>query len=235
MVMDSPLTGTRTGRQHSGVVHAAFTRKHDTVLQVSALECIRGDRVLFSDLAFTARAGQIIQVQGPNGSGKTSLLRIVSGLTPPAQGEVLWHGKAIDRAGSDYLSQINFIGHANGIKADLTPLENLHMAVMLGTASAKMDKITALQRLGLGKYYDIPCRQLSAGQQRRVALARLLVTETSIWILDEPFTSLDNHGIGMVEDMLLAHVEKGGLVMLTSHHHLNVPDSILHTVSLVRE
>lgn len=233
MAMDLLQTGSRTQRHKAGVVHAAFTRKHDAVLQVFALECIRGDRLLFSDLAFTARAGQVIQVQGPNGCGKTSLLRILSGLTPPAQGEVLWYGKTIHRAGSDYLAQINFIGHANGIKADLTPLENLHMAVMLGTASSHTDKITVLQRLGLEKYFDIPCRQLSAGQQRRVALARLLVTQASIWILDEPFTSLDSHGIEMVENMLLEHTDKGGLVLLTSHHQLDICSSILNTVDLV--
>jgi heme exporter protein A len=187
-------------------------------LSVSKLQCVRDERILFDDLNFSLNAGQVLQIEGHNGSGKTSLLRILCGLSQPMEGQVLWRGEDIQNDYNAYWMQLNYVGHFQGVKGDLTPLENLAVARSLSTQPTDTPLEDALAQVGLRGFEDVPARALSAGQQRRVALARLLVKQADAWILDEPFTALDKKGIAWVEGQLAQHADKGGLVVLTSHH-----------------
>ncbi|MGD2138091.1 MAG: cytochrome c biogenesis heme-transporting ATPase CcmA [Gammaproteobacteria bacterium] len=201
------------------------------VLEARELECIRDDRTLFSGLAFRLEAGQALLLEGRNGSGKTSLLRILCGIRLPDGGEITWGGTDISRLGADYHEHTAYVGHRDGIKLDLSPLENLAMARALG----KPGDITleaALEQVDLYGFEDTLARNLSAGQQRRLALARLLVVDAPLWILDEPFTSLDIHGIGLIEELLEAHTAAGGMLAMTSHHTVNLTGTPVHVVNL---
>lgn len=190
-------------------------------LHVEQLQCIRDDRILFENLHFELSAGQLLQIEGPNGSGKTSLLRILCGLTLATEGTVYWNNQDIQDIATDYWSTLSYIGHAPGVKAELTPLENLAMARALNTDPNDIELETALAQMGLYGFEDVPTRTLSAGQQRRVALARLLINNAQLWILDEPFTALDKSAIKMIENLLDNHAKQGGMAILTSHHTVN--------------
>ncbi|MEZ5672118.1 MAG: cytochrome c biogenesis heme-transporting ATPase CcmA, partial [Thiotrichaceae bacterium] len=197
-----------------------FTDK-TSLLTVEDLQCIRDDRVLFEGLNFTLQTGQILQIEGRNGSGKTSLLRILCGLTLPTEGTVLWKNQDIQSIRLEYCTELSYIGHVPGIKQELTPLENLAITQALGAVTTTIQRDTALSIVGLYGFEDVPTRNLSAGQQRRVALARLLIHHTQLWILDEPFTALDRTAINMVEALLDTHARRGGMVVVTSHHKIN--------------
>jgi len=190
-------------------------------LEVKKLQCIRDDRVLFDNLNFSLSTGQLLQIEGHNGSGKTSLLRILCGLTLPTEGSIYWNSEEVQLVQEEYWAKLSYIGHHPGIKGDLTPLENLAMAQSLSRKPIDIDLIDALDQVGLYGFEDVPTRTLSAGQQRRVALARLLICETVLWILDEPFTALDKAAIAMIETWLDKHAEQGGMAILTSHHTVN--------------
>ncbi|MDP2904133.1 MAG: cytochrome c biogenesis heme-transporting ATPase CcmA [Methylovulum sp.] len=189
------------------------------VLQAMALSCIRDDRVLFSDLTFALDVGQVLLLEGKNGSGKTSLLRILCGFREPDAGRVCWCGASIND--SQYHADMAYIGHLDGIKKELTVLENLNVALALGQTGL-YPLANALARVQLAGYEDVLVQALSAGQKRRLSLARLLVTKNRLWILDEPFTSLDKQGIKLTETLMTEHTASGGLVVLTSHHDLNL-------------
>ena len=191
-------------------------------LEARDLECVRDDRVLFSQLSFTVRPGEVLQVEGHNGSGKTSLLRILCGLLLPNEGEVLWCGQPVNRVRSEFLGELSYLGHHNGIKAELTPLENLRFAATLSLRKAETDPYAVLARFALRGFEDVPCRTLSAGQNRRVGLARLLMSRGLIWVLDEPFSSLDRKGIGDLEAIFEEHVGNGGIIVLTTHHPVDI-------------
>jgi len=192
-------------------------------LVVEQLQCIRDDRLLFNNLNFTLSEGQLLQIEGRNGSGKTSLLRILCGLTLPTEGGVFWKGDNIHTINSNYWATLSYVGHAAGIKAELTPLENLAFARALGQAPTEIELDEALAHVGLYGFEDVATRTLSAGQQRRVALARLLINRCQLWILDEPFTALDRTAITLVEQLLETHTAQGGMAILTSHHLVNCP------------
>jgi heme exporter protein A len=204
-----------------------------TGLEASGLECIRDDRILFSDLAFAIGPGEALLLEGRNGSGKTSLLRILCGIRLPDAGSVTWCGGDIYRLGPEYHEHTAYVGHTDGIKQDLTPLENLAMARALGKPNG-LPLEEALEKVELDGYEDVSTRNLSAGQRRRLALARLLVTDSRLWILDEPFTSLDIHGIRVVEGLLESHTASGGMLALTSHHAINLACSRVHRIDLSR-
>ncbi len=194
-------------------------------LEADRLSCIRDDRVLFEDLSFAVSSGEAIVLEGRNGTGKTSLLRILCGLRRPDEGEVRWHGAPIEKNYVDYYTHMAFVGHMDGIKRELSALENLRISRSLcGAGDMRIEQ--ALEILKLAGYEDIPTYYLSAGQRRRVALARLLATDARLWILDEPFTSLDREGIALVENLMDRHVGAGGAMIMTSHHevHLSTPN-----------
>lgn len=186
-------------------------------LHINSISCSRGYRDLFQQLDIQLDPGQVLRVEGKNGSGKTSLLRIMSGLAQPLEGEVLWQGQRIHHAESEYFQDLLFIGHRAGIKMELTPIENLCMANALHGSKTDVDIEQALSQVGLFGFEDIPCARLSAGQKRRVALAQLFLTEARCWILDEPFTSLDVMAVSMLEQLFDEHVNAGGILVVTSH------------------
>jgi heme exporter protein A len=188
------------------------------MLTAQALECIRGTRRLFAGVSFALEPGECLLLQGPNGSGKTSLLRILCGLARPERGEVLWRGEPISRLAEEYRALLAYCGHASALKDDLTPLENLLAAAALdGIAATPKQARAALAQLGIERLERLPVRALSQGQKRRVALARLVFVERALWILDEPLTSLDVSAAATLGGLLDAHLERGGLAILTSH------------------
>ncbi len=201
-------------------------------LEARNLECVRDDRVLFSGLSFSLQAGEMLQVEGRNGSGKTTLLRIICGIRLPDQGELIWCGQETSSLGADYWEHIAYVGHTSGIKRELTPLENLRVAQGLGKPSDRFGLEESLEHVGLYGFEDVPVHNLSAGQQRRVALARLLVTDARMWVLDEPYTALDKSGIGILERLLKEHIAGGGMVALTTHHTINVGDTPIRHINL---
>jgi len=188
------------------------------VLEATELECERGGRRLFRSLSFSLAAGELLHVVGPNGSGKTSLLRILCGLLSPSSGSVSWEGAEIRRLREEYSKQLVYIGHAPAVKDDLTAAENLAITCGLaGLAVSSRAVQDALDRFGLPRD-RVPARQLSQGQRRRAALARLALSEPlPLWLLDEPFAALDASAIGLVEALIDAYVARGGSVVFTSH------------------
>jgi heme exporter protein A len=214
----------------SGGVFKAATRVSMTTLEagnpeagpleVAGLHCIRDDRDLFTDLSFGLNAGQLLLVEGRNGCGKTTLLRILCGIRMQESGTVKWCGNAIDELGAAYHQQIAYVGHHDGVKRELTVVENIRLAQALGNPSGRgIDEI--LRQIQLAGFDDVQTQVLSAGQRRRLALSRLLATDSSLWILDEPFTSLDKRGIDIFLNLMKAHTANGGLVVMTSHHRVD--------------
>ncbi|MCL9781824.1 cytochrome c biogenesis heme-transporting ATPase CcmA [Vibrio sp. S4M6] len=192
------------------------------MLDVNQLTAIRDDRVLFEALTFQIDAGEIVQVEGRNGAGKTTLLRIIAGLADYESGDVYWNGESIKSSRDDYYSQLIFLGHHTGIKKELTAYENLRffLAIHSSHKTSKQDIYHALTKVGLAGREDMHVSQLSAGQQRRVALARLWLSNQKIWILDEPLTAIDKQGVKVLESLFLSHAENGGMVLLTTHQDM---------------
>lgn len=204
-----------------------YLRQHTRAgLQLCALGCERGGRILFSGLAIHAGPGVLLRVLGANGSGKTSLLRMVCGLLPPAQGQVLWNGTPIRQLAEEFGRQMVYLGHAAAIKDDLTGIENLVMACQLGgLVVTPAQAAAALQHSGVGRLAQLPTRLLSQGQRRRVALARLvLCSATPLWVLDEPFNALDRLATDWLCTLITAHLGRGGMVVLTSHQQIGLDD-----------
>lgn len=192
-------------------------------LEAHALECVRGGRGLFQGLSFSLGPGELLEVSGPNGSGKTSLLRMLCGLLSPASGEILWQGANISSLKEEYLQKLAYLGHANGVKAELSATENLRIANGLAGVAPSFEKIgAALERMGLEASAARPARTLSQGQQRRLALARLLAGGRALWVLDEPLTALDSDGVRLVESALEEHLRENGMAVLTTHQPLDI-------------
>jgi heme exporter protein A len=201
------------------------------LLQINDLACIRDDRLLFEHLNLSLDVGQMLLVEGRNGSGKTSLLRILTGLKLADAGDILWNGKSITTLTADYYEQVNYVGHHDGVKRELTCLENLRLIQAMGKpADISLDD--ALEQVNLYRYGDTPVSNLSAGQKRRLALARLLVAESKLWILDEPFTSLDKKSMASFENMFEQHLLQQGMIVMTSHHDIEMSDSNLKRLDL---
>lgn len=195
------------------------------MLTATGLSCVRGERRLFAGLDLSVGAGEWLHVQGENGAGKTSLLRILAGLSPAAAGEIRWQGEPIRALAEDYRRDLLFLGHHGAVKEDLTPFENLKLSAQLdGTALDDAAALKALARFGLRGREDLPVRFLSAGQKRRVLLARLAVRQAALWILDEPFTALDVKAVDMLSGLIEEHVGGGGICVLTSHQSMPLPN-----------
>ena len=205
-----------------------------TVLEVFDLECIRGDRRLFAPVRFRLHAGELLHLRGDNGSGKTSLLYMLCGLLPPMGGQIHWRGQSIGKLGEDYRRELFFLGHHNAIKDELTPLENLLVSARLAEVSLDNSQaFAALEELGLAGHEDIPCHYLSQGQKRRLALARLVNEQRPLWLLDEPFVTLDSATTGRVAQLIDAHLQQGGLAIVTNHQDIELTARAVHELTLV--
>jgi heme exporter protein A len=203
------------------------------MLEVDNLSCMRGDRRLFSDIALSLDAGELLYVHGHNGSGKTTLLRTLCGLIRPEQGRIHWRGEDIRELREDFARDLLYLGHKNGIKGDLTAVENLRVSSVLdGFPVGEQQAWEALGRIGLDGHEDLETKMLSQGQQRRVALARLLVNRAPLWILDEPFVALDKAAVALLQDVVREHVADGGMVVLTTHQEVPLTEGIAKRLKL---
>lgn len=205
------------------------------MLEAVNLGCTRGDRRLFTGLNFSAQRGELIELRGPNGSGKTSLLRILSGLAVPAEGEVRWQGESIRSLAEAYSGTVAYLAHQNGVKDELTALENLRISSgIAGNTLSKSAAQSILEIVGLTRQQNLPARSLSAGQRRRVALGRLLSSKATLWILDEVLTSLDDTAIRLSRRFIGDHLANGGLAVIATHQDLDLTAERIQRIELSR-
>ncbi|HHF2937351.1 cytochrome c biogenesis heme-transporting ATPase CcmA [Vibrio diabolicus] len=191
------------------------------MLEVSNLTAIRDERVLFENLQFEIKPGELVQIEGRNGTGKTTLLRIVTGLGDREEGIIKWKGEEVEKSRDVFHQDLLFLGHQTGVKRELTALENLRFYQSIqNNCSSDEEIFTALTQVGLAGREDVPVAQLSAGQQRRVALARLWLSKQILWILDEPLTAIDKQGVKVLESLFASHADNGGIVVLTTHQDM---------------
>ena len=203
------------------------------MLEAIDLGCTRGDRRLFTGLNFSLGRGELIELRGANGSGKTSLLRIICGLASPAEGEVRWQGKSIRSLGEEYSGSVAYLAHQNGVKDELSAIENLRIACgVSGNALSRSEAQAILGSVGLARQQNLPARSLSAGQKRRVALARLLASQASVWILDEVLTSLDDAAIQFSRRFIGDHLSNGGLAIIATHQELALTANRVQRIEL---
>ncbi|GAD30422.1 heme ABC exporter, ATP-binding protein CcmA [Photobacterium leiognathi lrivu.4.1] len=214
------------------------------MLSVADLSCVRDERLLFVELSFTISSGELVQIEGHNGAGKTTLLRIIAGLGRADSGQVLWNQEDIHTAREDFYQELLFLGHQTGVKRELTAFENLAFFQAMHKCNEGSDlkgspQVTgddalwqALAHVGLAGREDVPAGQLSAGQQRRVALARLWLSNHKLWVLDEPLTAIDKQGVKVLENLFLSHVERGGMVLLTTHQDMFTDSNHLRKIKL---
>ena len=205
------------------------------MLQVNDLFCERGDRRLLNGLSFTLEAGQLLHVRGANGAGKTSLLRIIAGLLLPTQGEICWQGKAVRQQREEYHRDLLYLGHLDGVKGDLSSLENLRIDnVLQGAKAAEREMLDALTKIGLKGFEDVLTKQLSQGQHRRVGLCRLLLSKARLWVLDEPFNALDVKAVELLIGLIEAHLDRGGMALLTTHQDVPLAGERIREITLGR-
>ncbi len=203
------------------------------MLQASGLFCERGDRQLLNGLSFSLESGQLLHIRGANGAGKTSLLRIIAGLLLPTEGEVLWSGKPIKQQREEYHQDLLYLGHLDGVKGDLTAIENLRIDSQLQAANATDEEMwSALGKIGLAGFEEVFTKQLSQGQHRRVGLCRLLLSKAKLWVLDEPFNALDVKAVKMLADLIEAHLGAGGMVMLTTHQDVPLAERFVKEITI---
>ena len=203
------------------------------LLEAREINCWRGDRHILRNVSLAVRAGEFLKITGPNGVGKTTLLRIVCGLLPAENGSVHWRGKVVRSSNDDFHLEMVYLGHLNSLKADLTARENLRFLAGLRQTLTDADIDGALDRVGILSRGDLPARSLSAGQKRRLALARLLLSGATLWVLDEPVTNLDTAGIQLVEELITEHVNSGGLALSAAHQRLLDEAPFLRRLELV--
>lgn len=205
-------------------------------LEARALGCIRGERRLFRGLGFTVEPGQALVVEGPNGTGKSSLLRLLAGFLKPADGQVLWDGTDIVEEPGAHRSRTAWIGHLDALKPPLSATENLRFwrAALDGGQKQRASVRRAADRLGLDHVADLPARYLSAGQRRRLALARLVLMRRPLWLLDEPTTALDAEGAAVFRVLLENHLHHGGSAVIASHLDLGLPNISRLRLGIVR-
>ncbi|MBS0395238.1 MAG: cytochrome c biogenesis heme-transporting ATPase CcmA [Proteobacteria bacterium] len=201
-------------------------------LEARDLHLWRGSKHVLRGLSFTASAGHLLHVRGPNGCGKTSLLRTLAGFLWPEEGALYWEGRPVTEDRDGYAAALAYLGHENAMKADLSPLENLRYATDVRHPTERRTIESVLERLGVGPQRDLPFRALSAGQRRRVAMARVLLARARLWLLDEPFTNLDVAGVRDLSAVVADHARQGGIAILTAHSELDLPGSELRRLEL---
>ncbi|MDE2440068.1 MAG: cytochrome c biogenesis heme-transporting ATPase CcmA [Betaproteobacteria bacterium] len=203
------------------------------MLEADNLECVRGERRLFAGLGFKLEAGELLYLQGRNGAGKTSLLRMIIGLLPPEAGEIRWKGQSIRSSGEEFRADLCYLGHLNAIKEELTPLENLLASAHLADEMlSEDDALDALEQVGLAGREDLACKYLSQGQKRRVALARLVKERRPLWVLDEPFVALDVAAVDWLTSIISGHLQRGGLAVMTTHQLVGIAAGTVRELKL---
>lgn len=214
-------------------MHAqAATAAAEPQLDVRDVHLWRGERHLLRGTSFALRRGELLQVVGPNGVGKTSLLRCVAGLLPTESGEIAWCGRQLHECRDDYHQQLAYLAHINALKPDLTALENLQFSVALRRTVLQQELRATFARLRIEQCADLPARALSAGQKRRVAIGRILLTRAALWILDEPITNLDSAGIALFEECMAEHLRSGGMILTAAHQLLLQGQPSVRTLEL---
>jgi len=201
-------------------------------LTADNLHLWRGELHVLRGVCFRVNAGQCLQVTGTNGAGKTTLLRAVCGLVPLEAGRVLWEGREVRADPQQFQTQLEYLGHDNGLKAELSATENLQCVVGLKRRVTRAEVLAALARTGVAECRDVLLRRLSAGQRRRVALARLLLSEGALWVLDEPAANLDQRGQALLGELLEAHLNGQGTAVVATHQPLPLPAGKLQALAL---
>lgn len=191
-------------------------------IEVDKLACSRRDNILFEDICFEVSDGELLQIDGINGSGKSTMLRIIAGLTEPTEGNVLWNRQSIVECRYQYQQQMSYLGHSNGVKDALTVSENLAVMQALSGRKNHADIDALLQTIGLPGMHDVMLGKMSAGQKRRTGLTRLLINKSHLWLLDEPFTSLDTGGKSIIENLIVQHCQNGGIVIFATHQEMDI-------------
>ena len=204
----------------------------EILMQAEGLELWRGERCLFRDLCLALPEGAVLHVSGANGCGKTSLLRVLCGLSEPEEGEIRWRGQSIRHCREDFQLAFAWLGHLNGFKAELSARENLAFSVSLRRRTDPEVRNNTLDQVGLGAVADLPCRVLSAGKKRRLSLATIMLSAARLWILDEPFTNLDAKGRDMISEMLDRHCADGGAAIVASHQELGIEQRYLQHLEM---
>lgn len=203
------------------------------MLEITNLQCVRGDNCLFQDLNFSLSDGELLHLKGANGTGKTTLLRALSGLLRPVEGDILLDQRSLFKHRDEYFAQITYLGHLNGIKGDLTTYENIQLhADLNGIAISQSEVDNALQALGLLSRAELPVKVLSQGQQKRVALARLLVMKRRLWLLDEPFVALDVKAVDWLQQIIGNQLKNNAMVVLTTHQEVSIDASSKRELTL---
>ena len=203
------------------------------MLEACDLECVRGHRQLFRNVSFSMRPGDALLLRGPNGSGKTSLLRMLCGLLPPTSGSVRWHGVPIETLRDAYPASLTYLAHRGAVKDELTTLENLRVSSALsGFAISRKEAHAVLERVGLGGRATLHARYLSAGQRRKLALACLVACRRSLWLLDEVLTSLDEAAAGLVASFIDEHLSGGGMAVIATHQEVTLAGRVSQRIEL---
>lgn len=198
------------------------SRNDANQLKAENLTCERGGRTLFTGLSFDLNSGQAMIIKGENGAGKTSLLRIITGLSQPSEGKILWNNDNIEDIAEQFQANLQYIGHMSAVKRELTVRENLKLIMRLWPSDTSLSIPELAEQVGLRKRLGVTCSRLSAGQLRRVSLARLFISVQKLWVLDEPLTALDVGFISTIEERLQRHLQLGGIVILTTHRGIDL-------------